>query len=84
LPREQRTLTSRTRQDAPIPECALAEEHHLRARRDRRDQPGGAELGRRNIGAGDEIVITWLEHHATSFPAATLPPKKARAFALHR
>jgi len=76
-------LRGRTRQDAPIPECALAEEHHLRARR----EPKGINLvaqswGRRNIGAGDEIVITWLEHHATSFPGSNSAPKKARAFAL--
>src|SRR4029077_14070581 len=24
--------------------------------------------GRRNVGAGDEIVITWLEHHANIVP----------------
>jgi cysteine desulfurase/selenocysteine lyase len=32
--------------------------------------------GRRNIGAGDEIVITWLEHHANIVPWQQLASEK--------
>jgi cysteine desulfurase/selenocysteine lyase len=32
--------------------------------------------GRRNIGAGDEIVITWLEHHANIVPWQQLATEK--------
>jgi cysteine desulfurase/selenocysteine lyase len=32
--------------------------------------------GRRNVGAGDEIVITWLEHHANIVPWQQLAAEK--------
>ena len=32
--------------------------------------------GRRNVGAGDEIVITWLEHHANIVPWQQLCAEK--------
>ena len=32
--------------------------------------------GRRNIGAGDEIVVTWLEHHANIVPWQQLAAEK--------
>ncbi len=32
--------------------------------------------GRRNVGAGDEIVITWLEHHANIVPWQQLASEK--------
>ena len=46
----------------------LRARHHLRPRRDRGYQPRRQSLGWRNVKEGDEIVITWLEHHANIVP----------------
>ena len=43
------------------------------------DQPRRAELGPAQRGAGDEIVITWLEHHANIVPWQQLCSREGRA-----
>ena len=48
----------------------------LRARRDRGHQPRRAELGPSQRRPGDEIVITWLEHHANIVPWQQLCAEK--------
>ena len=40
--------------------------------------------GRRNVSEGDEIVITWLEHHANIVPWQLLCPRRARRCASRR
>ena len=40
--------------------------------------------GRRNVGAGDEIVITWLEHHANIVPWQLLAQRRAPSCASRR
>jgi len=40
-----------------------------------RDQPCRAKLGRRNVREGDEIVVTWLEHHANIVPGSSSAPR---------
>ena len=51
--------------------------HHLRARRDRGHQSRRAEPGAaRNVQAGDEIVVSWLEHHANIVPWQQLCAEK--------
>ena len=41
---------------------------HLHPRRDRGHQSGGPQLGRRQRPAGDEILLTEMEHHANIVP----------------
>ena len=54
----------------------FAEGHRVPARHHRGHQPGGASWGRRNVQKGDEIVITWLEHHANIVPWQMLCAEK--------
>ena len=42
--------------------------NHLHFRHDALDQSGGAELGRRQPRAGDEILLTEMEHHSNLVP----------------
>ena len=40
----------------------------VRAQRDRGDQPGRATPGAREVGAGDAVVLTRMEHHSNLVP----------------
>ena len=48
----------------------------LRARRDRGDQSGRADLRTRAVGAGDEVVISEMEHHSNIVPWQMLCEEK--------
>ena len=62
-------LRSRPRKGAPFPRMPSSRQRdRLRARRHRRHQSGRAELGTPDTSKDDEIVITWLEHHANIVP----------------
>jgi cysteine desulfurase/selenocysteine lyase len=50
---------------------------HLRARHHRGHQPGGQTWGAQNMGAGDEIIVSHLEHHANIVPWQQLAPPRA-------
>ena len=68
---------ARPREGAPLPQRAVGAESIVFVR-------GATEAinlvaqswGRRNVGAGDEIVITWLEHHANIVPWQQLCAEK--------
>jgi cysteine desulfurase/selenocysteine lyase len=51
-----------------LPQRPLAGRAGVCARHHRRDQPGGQQLGQRQVGAGDNIIITQMEHHANIVP----------------
>ncbi len=77
-----RRLRGRARDGAPLHRRRLGRRDRLRARRDRGDQPGREELGRASTsGAGDEIVVSHLEHHANIVPWQQLAPRRARSCA---
>ena len=64
-----RRLRGGARQGAPLPQRAVGRGDRLRrAARPRRSTSWRRCWGRRNVGQGDEIVITHLEHHANIVP----------------
>ena len=68
----------------PVPERGRAAGDRLRARHDRGDQPRGAELrARRTSDAGDEVVISAMEHHSNIVPVADALRGEGRAAAGH-
>jgi cysteine desulfurase/selenocysteine lyase len=70
-------LRRRPRKSSPLPECRLERSRdRIRARRHRRNQPDRAKLGPAEHPKDDEIVITWLEHHANIVPWQLLCAEK--------
>ena len=62
---------------AALPQRAPSRRDHLRARRHRGHQPGGPDLRPRQVvGAGDEILITAMEHHSNIVPWQMLCEEK--------
>ena len=53
---------------AAVPERGVAQRDRLHPRHDRGDQPRGAELRAEVAPAGDEILITEMEHHSNIVP----------------
>ena len=75
-----RGLRGRARQRAKLPQRGPHRRDHLHAQRDRGDQPGGVSWGEPNIKAGDEIVISGMEHHSNIVPwHETFTPSGAAA-----
>ena len=62
-----------------VSQCGSTQRNCVRARSHRGHQPGGAKLGAPEHRQGDEIVITWLEHHANIVPWQRLAEKRARS-----
>ena len=72
-----RRARSGAQNGAGVPECRRSARNHLRARRHRSHQPGGANLRpRSHVGAGDEVLITAMEHHSNIVPWQILCEEK--------